>query len=59
MKITRNMLYEVARCEPKLLLGLEVTNKHFQNLISSDVSYMHTLIEDLYDEYNIRCQSWA
>ena len=58
MNIGRPLIYEIARYEPQILLALECVDKSIQTKICSDLDYMYTLVEEIYQLSDIRAYSW-
>ncbi len=43
-------MFEIARYEPTVLLGVEVVCKDFQIKVSSDVDFIRTLVREIYSD---------
>jgi hypothetical protein len=54
MKLSRNLTYAVAEYYPRILLSLELLDRHHHEFIFRDVSYLHTLLEEVYGYTNTR-----
>ena len=52
--LNRNLLYEVVRYEPTVLLMLECCSETINHTASGDAAYIQTLIEDLYYRFDTR-----
>jgi hypothetical protein len=48
-RISRNLIFEVARFLPTCLFPLAATSTALNALVSGDVSYVHTLLEETFE----------
>jgi hypothetical protein len=58
-RVSRNLVFEIGRCFPSILPTLEWVSKNFKALVSDDASYIHTLLEDVYDAIDVREYNWT
>jgi hypothetical protein len=47
--IRRDLLFEIARYVPSVLLGCEVVNQEFKSKVGSDIDFIRTLVGELLD----------
>ena len=58
MNIGKQLIYEIARYEPQILLCLECVDNSAQAKVCSDLDYRYTLLEEIYMLDHIREYTW-
>ena len=58
MNIRRVLLWEIIGYWPPAAGILESSNKELGSNLSSDLSYIHFFLEDVYSEGDARSQNW-
>ena len=54
MELNKNLIWEVIRYHPKLAFIIECLNSTYNSRITSDVSYIQFLLEELYFQNDVR-----
>ena len=59
MNIRRVLMWEIIGYWPPTLCILETTNSEIQSSLSSDLTYIHFFLEDIYKQADLRTQDWT